>query len=111
MASKFDKMQEEMSRLVDGTESYESFKEQVIQDYRKCVKDGYLKNVREYKETHLRKGLIVFFCLDYLQLYVMASSICAELVAYDVDEAHERVCIVMASDGRRVNRSCRARLH
>ena len=61
MASKFDKMQEEMSRLVDGTESYESFKEQVIQDYRKCVKDGYLKNVREYKETHLRKGLIVFF--------------------------------------------------
>ncbi len=73
VASKFDKMQEEMSRLVDGTDSYESFKEQVIQDYRKCVKDGYLKNVREYKETHLRKGLRVFCCLDY----VMTSTICA----------------------------------
>ncbi|CAG5094985.1 Oidioi.mRNA.OKI2018_I69.XSR.g13975.t2.cds [Oikopleura dioica] len=52
IAAKFEKLQGEMSRLTEGTEPYESIREQVIQEYRQCVKDGYLKNVREYQETH-----------------------------------------------------------
>lgn len=61
IAAKFEKLQSEMSRFTEGTEPYESIREQVIQEYRQCVKDGYLKNVREYQETHQRNGLTNIF--------------------------------------------------